>query len=124
MSESVQRPLILSLICAFYVFIGVVALILLALVLYLAISGTLDRDLIYLIVSLTVYGVLFTFGGIWGWKGKPFSWHILIAGAAMVILVNAYYYDSGQGAARGQFMLLLVILYLLLSTKAKAYLRG
>ena len=64
MSESVQHPLILSLICAFYVFIGVMALIFLALALYLAISGTLDRDLIYLMVSLTVYGVLFTFGGI------------------------------------------------------------
>lgn len=124
MAETVSRPLILSLICILYMFIGVLGSVLCGLVVIIELADGIS-DMFLQMVLTFAYALLLLFAGIKGWKGEQNSWVLLVLSSLLVIAVNGYYnspYDTSSKSS--PLLIVLALLYLLFSSKAKAYLNS
>ena len=124
MEKRFSCPLTLALICLLYMFIGVLGIALNGTGVVIDIVDGMSDLFVQMLLTL-VYTILLFIAGFYGWKGKRNSWALMVLASLLAIAVNAYYNDLSDVRSNStRVLIVLTLLYLLLSSKAKAYLNG
>ena len=92
MEKRVSCPLILSLICLLYMFIGALGIALNGTGVVIDIVDGMSDLFVQMLLTL-VYTILLFIAGFYGWKGKRNSWALMVLASLLAISVNAYYND-------------------------------